>query len=68
MYNEMWLPTVVVVGVIDAAIAVVALAIVTDRQLLGEKSRWRFSLSAMLIAMAFVAVNTAIIAHLFIRR
>jgi hypothetical protein len=63
----MWLPTLVVVAIADAVLIAVGLAVFTDRRLLGIKTRWRFSLATLLVAMAVFAVHLAIVVNLFYR-
>jgi hypothetical protein len=68
MVIEMWLPTLVCVVIVDVVVAVVGLAVVTDRLLIGEGDRWQFSLKTLLIATAMVAINTAVVAAFYLGR
>jgi hypothetical protein len=63
MFQEMWLPTLVIVAIADAVIMVVGLAMFTDRRLLGEGRRWGFGLRTLLAIMAFAAVHIAIVVN-----
>jgi hypothetical protein len=68
MVIEMWLPALVCVAIVDVVVAVVWLAVVTDRVLIGEGDRWRFSLKTLMIATALVSINTAVVAALYLGR
>jgi hypothetical protein len=65
MASELWLPTAVIVTIIDVVVIMVWTAKFTDRSLEGAGSRWRFSLTTLLIAMALLAVNTALLMRFF---
>jgi hypothetical protein len=64
----MWLPMLVCVAIADVVVAVLWMAVVTDRQMIGADYRWGFSLKTLLIATAMVAINTAVVAALFFGR
>ena len=68
MIVEMWMPTLVCVAIADLVVVVVCMAVVTDRQLIGDADRWRFSLKTLLVAMTMAAINTAVVAAFFFER
>jgi hypothetical protein len=61
MSLEDWAAAITILMAIDLAAALTVLAIVVDRT---PGSSWRFSLKALLIAMALIALNLASIGAL----
>jgi hypothetical protein len=68
MPQEMWLPTLLVVAIADAVIVVIGLAMFTDGRLLGERRRWRFGLTTLMVATAWIAVHMAIVVNVLFGR
>jgi hypothetical protein len=65
MASELWLPAAVIVTIIDVVVIMVWTAKFTDRSLEATGSRWRFSLTTLLVATALIAVHAALLMQFF---